>query len=67
MTGLVMSGSRGAAVALAVVLLIAPFLERSGRIFYALAVGGVLLGVLLQDVKGEESQLRDYVMGVGYR
>ena len=26
-----------------------------------------LLGVLLYDVKGEESQLRDYVMGVGYR
>ncbi len=25
------------------------------------------LGVLLHDVKGEESQLRDYVMGVGYR
>lgn len=26
-----------------------------------------LLGVLLQDVKYEESLLRDYVMGVGYR
>ncbi|MEO8123402.1 MAG: CBS domain-containing protein [Burkholderiales bacterium] len=25
------------------------------------------LGILLQEVKGEESQLRDYVMGVGYR
>lgn len=25
------------------------------------------LGALLQDVKGEESLLRDYVMGVGYR
>ena len=25
------------------------------------------LGVLLQDAKGEESQLRDYVMGVGYQ
>ena len=25
------------------------------------------LGVLLQEVKGEESLLRDYVMGIGYR
>lgn len=43
-----------------------PIVDADGRPLGVLTARDAL-GILLQDVRGEESLLRDYVMGVGYR